>query len=408
MRRNFFLILLFLILLSLLLDTYVWRGLKVIQEGRSLKEVFWTVSIFVTGLFAYAFYRVIPTRKITPFFNGVLNVFLALLVSKLVFAAVLLIGDIFRLPIAAINYFSNSNSEVMPARFKQVSYIASALALVTLGYFLFGITRGKYHYKVHRKVIYFKELPEEFDGFTITQISDIHSGSFDNKFAVERGINLINAQKSDLFVFTGDMVNNKAEEISPYIDIFKKIEAPFGKFSILGNHDYGDYVSWNSIEEKQHNLNKLKGYHKEINFRLLLDESVSIKKNGQEIILAGVENWGLGFGQRGNLKKALAKVHPASFKILLSHDPSHLDAEVKNNPMRIDISLAGHTHGMQFGFEAFGFKWSPVKYRYKNWAGLFEENGRYLYVNRGFGFIGFSGRVGIWPEITVLELKRAI
>lgn len=260
---------------------------------------------------------------------------------------------------------------------------------------------------MHRAQLILKDLPEVFDGFTITQISDIHSGSFDNEKAVKRGIDLINAQGSDLFVFTGDLVNNQASEIEPWIDVFKVINAEYGKFSILGNHDYGDYIQWNSPEEKAKNLAQLKINHQKLGFKLLLDEHVKIEKDGEAITLLGVENWGLGFGQRGNLNKALEGIDNNSVKILLSHDPSHWDAEIKKRPEHIHLTLSGHTHGMQFGIELFGWKWSPVKYRYKNWAGLFEEAGRYLYVNRGFGFLGFSGRVGIWPEITVIKLKKA-
>jgi predicted MPP superfamily phosphohydrolase len=227
-----------------------------------------------------------------------------------------------------------------------------------------------------------------------------------NPKAVQKGIDLINKQHADLFVFTGDLVNNKAEEIKPYIQHFSQIKAPFGQFSVLGNHDYGDYIKWESELVKQQNLQQLKKYHTEIGFRLLLDEHVTLEKNGEKLVLVGIENWGLGFGERGDLNKALQGNTPEEFKILLSHDPSHWEAQVKNHPSKIQLTLAGHTHGMQFGFEAFGLKWSPVQFRYKHWAGIKQENNRFLNVNRGFGFIGFSGRVGIWPEITLIELRK--
>jgi hypothetical protein len=255
--------------------------------------------------------------------------------------------------------------------------------------------------------LFLPDLPENFDGFTITQISDIHAGSLDSVKGVMRGIDLINAQKSDLFVFTGDLVNNQATEIEPWIEMFKQITAPSGEFSVLGNHDYGDYIRWNSADDKVENLQRLKANHDKLGFRLLMDENVLISRGGNKIALLGVENWGLGFGQRGNLNKALAGLDPKMIKILLSHDPSHWDAEVKKHPLNIHLTFSGHTHGMQFGIEIFGFKWSPVQYRYRNWAGLAHENGRYLYVNRGFGFLGFAGRVGIWPEITVVELRKS-
>jgi predicted MPP superfamily phosphohydrolase len=273
--------------------------------------------------------------------------------------------------------------------------------------FIDGIFRGKYAYRVIEQTLYFDDLPKNFDGFKIAQISDIHSGSFNNTKAVQKGIDLVIKQKADLFVFTGDLVNNKAEEIKPWIPFFTKIKAPYGQFSILGNHDYGDYMAWKSPQEKQQNLENLKKYHQEIGFKLLLDEHVYLEKGNDKIVLAGVENWGIGFGERGDLNAALKGTSTQEFKVLLSHDPSHFDAQVKNYPSKINLTLSGHTHGMQFGIEMFGIKWSPVRLRYKHWAGLKEENNRYLYINRGFGFIGFSGRVGIWPEVTLITLRKS-
>jgi predicted MPP superfamily phosphohydrolase len=255
--------------------------------------------------------------------------------------------------------------------------------------------------------VYFKDLPSAFDGFTITQLSDIHSGSFRDPEAVRRGVELVNAQRSDLFVFTGDLVNSLAAEFEPWISVFRQIEAPFGTYSILGNHDYGDYHQWDDEQDKQRNFEALKAHHATVGFRLLLDEHVTLEKDGEQIALLGVENWGLGFGQRGDLQKALKGLPAESFKVLLSHDPTHWDHQVKADPNPIQLTLSGHTHGMQVGVEIPGFRWSPVKYRYPKWAGLYEEAGRYLYINRGFGYLGFHGRVGIWPEITVLELRRA-
>ena len=225
---------------------------------------------------------------------------------------------------------------------------------------------------------------------------------------MRRGIELVNAQKSDLFVFTGDIVNNKAEELDPYLEHFSQIRAPYGQFSILGNHDYGDYYRWPSANDKSENFEQLKAHHAAMGYRLLLDEHEVIEKDGQKLAVLGVENWGLGFGQRGDLAKALQGLDPATFKVLLSHDPTHWESEVKSYPVPVHLTLSGHTHGMQMGVEIPGLiKWSPAKFRYPHWAGLAEEAGRMLYINRGFGFLGFSGRVGIWPEITVLELRVA-
>ena len=258
------------------------------------------------------------------------------------------------------------------------------------------------------KRFFFDDLPEAFDGFTITQLSDIHSGSFDHTSAVQRGINIAKAQHSDLFVFTGDLVNNAAWEIEPYIDLFKQIKAPFGQFSILGNHDYGDYIQWDSLQEKEANLEQLKAQHKKLGYRLLLDENLELEKNGQKISLVGVQNWGKGFIQLGDLDKALKGVNENAFKILLSHDPTHWVEKVRHHKAKIQLTLSGHTHGAQFGVETAGLRWSPVKYIYPYWAGPASYNGRQLYVNRGFGFLAFSGRLGIWPEVTVLTLRRRV
>ncbi len=251
-------------------------------------------------------------------------------------------------------------------------------------------------------------MPDAFDGFKLTQISDIHSGSFDNEEKIQYAIDLINEQDSDLLVFTGDIVNAKADEMHPWIETFnglKKFEA--GKFSILGNHDYGAYLDWKSEEAKAANFEEIKDLHRQIDFKLLQNENVRIKRGNDEIALIGVENWGRHFGSNGDLNKATADVAPEDFKILMSHDPSHWEYIVKKHPKNVQLTLSGHTHGMQFGIEIPGFfKWSLAQYMYKQWAGLYNEFGRYVYVNRGFGFHAYPGRVGIMPEITVFELKK--
>jgi hypothetical protein len=405
MRPAGYLPILFLVVVCTLIDLYVFQGVKTlvarldIQSAQRVQAVYWVISFAILATFIFNFYKAIPTGKFTLLFNTVFNAFLTLFITKIVFILVLLAEDIYRIIILTFSDF--------PERSVWVSRLALILAGIPFLSFIFGITRGKYHYKVRRTTLYLEDLPENFDGFTITQISDIHSGSLDSRRGVQRGIDLINAQRSDLFVFTGDLVNNKASEVEPWIPLFSEIEARFGKFSVLGNHDYGDYVRWPAAEHKAANLAQLKLNHQRLGFKLLLDEHVILQKGDQTIALLGIENWGLGFGQRGNLNQALQGIDTKTIKVLLSHDPSHWDAEVKNHPENIHLTLAGHTHGMQFGIELFGLKWSPVKYRYPNWAGLAEENGRYLYVNRGFGFLGFAGRVGIWPEITVIELKKS-
>ena len=268
--------------------------------------------------------------------------------------------------------------------------------------------KGRFNFRIVNETIHFHNLPVDFENFKIVQISDIHIGSFlghENK--VTRAIDLVNDQNPDLILFTGDLVNNFAEELNGWVPILSKLKAKYGLYSILGNHDYGDYFDWKNMNEKEQNLQKLIHLHKQIGFNLLLNDSAIIKKDNSEIALIGVENWGLPpFPQHGDLKKALINAINVPFKILMSHDPSHWDVEVLDKT-DINLTLSGHTHGMQFGIEIGNIKWSPVKYKYPRWAGLYKESNQYLYVNRGFGNIGYPGRVGMPPEITVIELKKA-
>ncbi|TDO22806.1 metallophosphoesterase [Pedobacter duraquae] len=390
-KINFLPIALFLIIF-LLLNVYTLSGFQTLNPGPFVPLFFWSVVLFISAAILIAIRR-IGSIGMDLFFKIASHAFLILLVSELIFSVVLIPGDLYRL---AMRQGRNINW----VTFAEIMFFATIIV------FIYGMSLGKYAYRVIKHTLTFPDLPAAFDGFTITQISDVHAGSFNNTKAVQKGIDLINAQQSDLFVFTGDLVNNKATEIVPWIPCFSQIKAAFGKFSILGNHDYGDYVKWDTDTNKRANLQDLKNHHGELGFRLLLDEHVILNKDGQSIVLAGVENWGLGFGERGDLQKALRNTDPAAFKILLSHDPTHWESQVKQNPTPIQLTLSGHTHGMQFGIELFGIKWSPVKYRYAHWAGIKEENGRYININRGFGFIGFSGRVGIWPEVTVITLKK--
>jgi len=406
MKRRFqFLPVFIFIILFLLLSWYAIGGLQTVTQEPAVTIVFWTTTILsLTALF-FAI-QGMQTKGMGTFFKIATHAFLVLFVSELLFVVILLLDDAYRF-FAGLVHLAFQHQFIIPSRNSYWIDFGIAVFLITVMLFIYGMLKGKYAYRVINHTLYFNDLPSAFDGFTITQISDVHAGSFTNPKAVQKGIDMINAQQADLFVFTGDLVNNKAEEIKPWINHFSQIKAPFGQFSVLGNHDYGDYVQWENELVKKGNLEQLKKYHAELGFRLLLDEHVELHKDGQKIVLAGIENWGLGFGERGDLAKALRNTKVSDFKILLSHDPSHWEAQVKNNPSPIHLSLAGHTHGMQFGIEAFGIKWSPVKLRYKHWAGIKEENGRVLNVNRGFGFIGFSGRVGIWPEITVITLKKS-
>jgi predicted MPP superfamily phosphohydrolase len=406
--------------ISLLMDVYVYQGVKRLTADwksvglrRAVRWGYWLFFIGFSICFVYTVYIRFSTDHTTPLMQWMINAFLTLFVTKLFFILVLLSEDIYRAIAAFLQLFRGAGGKkgdakkpLVPQRRKFMSQAALLLAGIPFAAFVYGIVKGKYAYKVHRQTLYFDDLPEAFEGFTITQVSDVHSGSFDDAEAVQLGIELIKAQQSDLFVFTGDMVNDLASEIEPYMAAFGQIKAPFGQYSVLGNHDYGMYADWESEEAQELNLKQLKQHHADMGYRLLLDEHVIIRKGGEQLALIGVENWGKGFIQIGNLDKALDGVEQQAFKVLLSHDPSHWDEVVKVHPMHVHLTLSGHTHGMQFGVETPLVKWSPVQYRYKNWAGLAEENSRRLYVNRGFGFIGFSGRVGIWPEITVLELRR--
>jgi predicted MPP superfamily phosphohydrolase len=403
--------------ISLLMDWYVFSGLKTFSgPWRSLplrRIITWgylLISVSVTLVFVFGLSSLRNARGMTPFHEWMLSLFLTFFITKLFFIIILSLGDLGRFIYGVVDNIikpsGQTGSSYFPARRRFISEAAILVAAIPFAGFMYAMFKGKYDYKVHRETIYYTDLPDAFDGFTITQLSDIHSGSFDNVNAMQRGIDLAKAQKSDLFVFTGDLVNNAAWEIEPYISRFAQLKAPYGQFSILGNHDYGDYIEWSSEVEKEANLDKLKQHHKALGYRLLLDENVDIERDGQKISLIGVQNWGKGFIQIGDLNKALRGVDPEAFKILLSHDPTHWEEKVRYNSANVHLTLAGHTHGAQFGVEVPGFRWSPVKYRYLDWAGLVNNGNRYLYVNRGFGFLAFSGRLGIWPEITVLTLRK--
>ncbi|UEG52032.1 metallophosphoesterase [Mucilaginibacter daejeonensis] len=406
-----------LVVVSLLLDLYVQQGIRTLLSSASkgtrkvVITVYWAIQVLIVILMTVGMMRSSKPPGMTPFNQWVLSIFITLLVSKVFFVLVLFPADIYRLVVGLVNAIGKKpgTGSYVPARRRFVGEAAVLAASVPFTSFMYAMFKGKYDYKVHRQTFYFDDLPAAFDGFTITQLSDIHSGSFDNVDAIQRGIDLANAQRSDLFVFTGDLVNNVASEIEPYIDRFKQLKAPYGQFSILGNHDYGDYIRWPGGEQqKAANLKKLKQHHAELDYRLLLDEHVTLEKNGQKIILAGVQNWGRDFIQIGDLDKALDGVAKDDFTILLSHDPTHWEEKVRYHDKLVHLTLSGHTHGAQFGVETAKFRWSPVKNRYLDWAGPMEENRRNLYVNRGFGFLAFSGRLGIWPEITVIELRKRI
>jgi len=301
-----------------------------------------------------------------------------------------------------------SENKFLPSRRKFVTVTALGVASVPFFGLFYGMTFGKYNFKVIKKKLAFDRLPQSFDGFKILHITDIHSGSLDNKEKIEHAIDLINQQEFDLLLFTGDIVNNFYWEMDKWYDVFAKIkQAPYGNFAVLGNHDYGEYTDWNSEVEKQENFEKIKAIFPKIGMKLLLNENQIIEKNGEKISLIGVENWGTRFKKIGNLDIASKGIEYDHFKILMTHDPSHWNEVVKNDPKYYDLTLSGHTHGMQLGIEVpnIGLRWSPAQYVYPQWAGFYEFEGKIINVNRGFGSHFYPGRAGIWPEITVIELK---
>ena len=407
MSMRFIVLLITFLVVGGLLEWYTYAGLSSRWSNWSswLKSTAKISYWFLLGLAVVSFIAlfIFGSQFSRAALNFVFSFLVFNLIVKLTFSGFLVIDDIRRLGILTKNAISSTaGSPISRSDFLvKMGMAAAAVPMIGLSW---GMIAGPYRYKVFKETVRLPKLPKAFDGLRIVQISDIHSGSFYSTEAVQRGIDLINAQKADVVFFTGDIVNDRAEEMEPYIEMFKKIQAPLGVYSILGNHDYGDYVSWESEEAHAENNRKIKELHGRMGWRLLLNEHTYLEKDGEKIALIGVENWGQGFHQEGDLYKA-AEGCEADVKLLLSHDPTHFDEVVKKDFKDIDIQFAGHTHGAQMGIETGGFKWSPVSLRYKKWAGLYEEDGQYLYVNRGFGFIGYAGRLGIMPEITVMELR---
>lgn len=358
------------------------------------------------------FFRRIDWGSLPPMVRNIYVAFTMGFVIGKILVLVVMLGD----EIRRIVQWGFSKFKAAPPAGDAGSYITRSVFLQRMalllgagavGGFLYGIT-NRYNYSVRRVKIAFKELPEAFRGLKIVQISDIHSGSFDNTEAVARGVQKVLDEKPDIVFFTGDLVNNKADEVGDYQEVFARIKAPMGVYSTLGNHDYGDYARWPSAQAKIANLDKLKGIHAAMGWRLLMNEHVVLERGADKIAVLGIENWGAkaGFPKYGDMAAAYAGLPEKNipFKILLSHDPSHWDAQVRKQYPDVQLTLSGHTHGMQFGVEIPGLKWSPVQYVYEKWAGLYQEAAQYLYVNRGFGFLGYPGRLGILAEITVIEL----
>ena len=393
-----------------LVEMYAFQAIRTVTKTKWIKYSYLMISLGIIVFISYQFTQFDRRIGQTQMTMITLGLMLLIVIPKIIVTFFLLLEDFLRVGAGTLVRFTsnNDNGNFLPERRKFVSQIALGLASIPFMGLVYGMTKGKYNYKVIRQTLFFSDLPDAFDGFTITQISDVHSGSFDNPEKINYAIDLVNQQKTDMILFTGDIVNTHAKEMHPWIDTFNRIDThQFGKFSVLGNHDYGEYVDWPSQKAKDQNFQDIKDLYGQIGFKLLLNEHVKIKKGNDEITLVGVENWGHNFKQVGDIDKAAENLTAEDFKILMSHDPSHWEYIVKKHPKHFQLTLSGHTHGFQFGIEIPGvIKWSPVQYFYKQWAGLYQEFGRYVYVNRGFGFHAYPGRVGIWPEITVFELKK--
>nr|WP_298994452.1 metallophosphoesterase [uncultured Allomuricauda sp.] len=403
----------FFIVLSIF---YIFSAFYGFQAFRTLFKnpwAQWGYGILFLGAWVYFIVKLNsyqPGSAMSPSTAIAGGIFMSFFALGLVLGSFMILEDIVRLFVGGYRRISgiSENQTYLPSRRAFVSTLALGLGALPFGALLYGMYKGKYNYKVLKYALEFEDLPDAFDGYQITQISDVHSGSFDDYNKVAYGIDLINQQKSDVILFTGDMVNDKAEEMEPWTELFGTLKAKDGKYSILGNHDYGDYAAWPSPEAKAQNLQDLKDLQRGMGFDLLLNEHRYLEKDGNKIALVGVENWGAGgFKKAGDLKKAVEGIDGKDFKILMSHDPSHWEQQVIQDDYHYHLTLSGHTHGMQFGIEIPGWvKWSPVKWRYKYWAGIYEELGQFINVNRGFGFIGYPGRFGIWPEISVITLIK--
>lgn len=403
--------------LMLLLDFYVFQAIKTVSQSAVHKTrsiIF--ISYWVISLSALVVFILLHFLNLDNFSRGLRSIVFALIVAiffaKLAVALFLLIDDIRRVVQWAAGklFFSNTEGELLQegetiSRSVFLSWIGLGLGGGILSSLVHGFS-NKYDYQVRKFSLQFNSLPKAFKNLRLVHISDIHCGSFNNKVAVQKGVERVMKLNPDIILFTGDLVNNKADEMKEYMDVFNNLKAPMGVYSTLGNHDYGDYEKWDTLSKKAENLERLKQIHGELGWKLLMNEHVVFERSSDKLAVIGIENWSAKarFPKYGKLPEAYAGTEEIPFKILMSHDPSHWDAEVLTQYKDIDLMLAGHTHGMQFGVELPWFKWSPVQYIYKQWAGLYEKNEQKLYVNRGFGFIGYPGRVGILPEITLIEL----
>lgn len=404
MSDRIYIMIVILIIFILAIDFFTWFNLaKIVRINLTyFTIIYWTITaILLTFLLYLTFFKSLETRSVSNFraYYLFFGLFILFYLPKIIFTVFRLVDLLF---IQVFKIFNHAFPELF-------SYTGIFLGGLVFLFALYGLTYGKFHFKVREVTLQFDNLPEEFHNYRIVQFSDLHLGSwFDNEKKLREAVKLINKQKADLVFFTGDLVNNFHEEVNPYLDILRQIEASDGKYSILGNHDYGDYYNWESEEARNRNMDSVKAKHEDIGFNLLCNESDAVLKNSSGIGILGVENWGKPpFHQYGDISEAKNglsdRIH---FRILLSHDPSHWKAKILKKE-NIELTFSGHTHGMQFGIWLPFFKWSPVQWKYPEWGGLYKSNGQMLYVNTGLGHIGFPGRSGIRPEITLIKLKKA-
>ncbi len=408
----------FLIFLLVLIavDLYAYKGVNTALANHSMalrrifRFLYWVISIGLLGMIVYVAinFRDPEARRDHSFAFSMVALFLLFFLPKLVMVVFHGLDDLLHLVRWTWDKLTPRAVDadglgIDRARF--LSQLGLIISTVPFAAVLYGVTKGRRNFNLARVPVRSEKLPEAFSGLRIVQISDMHLGSYGRDLSIVRnGVDLIMAEKPDLILFTGDMVNDFAEEAEPFIAELARLQAPLGKFSILGNHDYSDYPKWDSPELKARNLEKLKRIHAEMGFRLMLDEHLPLERNGERIGLLGVQNWGHRFQQYGDLQKTIRGTEAFPYRILMSHDPTHWEHQVQGTG--IDLTLSGHTHGAQLGVKLGSTTYSPAQWVYKHWAGLYAEGEQQLYVNRGFGFIGFPGRVGMPPEITVLELVK--
>ena len=388
------------------IELYFYLGVKKILNRKS--RLIYIFAFFSLYLFFVIYSFTFEISSSSKVFSYYLSIIFLFLIAKTISLPIILIEDLFRL----FNFIKskiNTKSKVNLKRRALISKLSIIFSSLTLPVGFDGIFFGKYRYRIINHEINFKNLPKKFDGYKLVQLSDFHCGSLENKHMVDKAIKMINDENADLILFTGDFVNNRYEEVKPWVKSFSKLKAKDDMISVLGNHDYGDYQRWSNKFEKEENFKNLLEIQKKIGFKVLMNENKYIIRGDEKIAIVGVENWGARFNQLGDIEKSIQNISEIDFKIVLSHDPTHWEKILKDHPKKFDLTLSGHTHGMQFGIEIPGIiKWSPVQWVYKYWAGLYTHNGKYLNVNRGFGVLAFPGRVGIWPEITTITLKRSV